>query len=73
MSFFPPKNGQHNKILLSTFTQKMSHVFDFCVVGAGLFGSACGKYAADFGDTVLIGPGEQAKFQALMSAIFWNG
>ena len=40
-----------------------SVVYDFCVVGSGLFGSSCAKYAAEDGPTILIGPSEEAKLK----------
>ena len=40
----------------------MDSIFDVAVIGAGLFGSSCAKWASeDFEATVLIGPSEEAK------------
>jgi hypothetical protein len=43
---------------------KMESEFEVCVIGAGLFGSACAKYAVEYGSkTILVGPREESKDQ----------
>jgi hypothetical protein len=46
-----------------SFLFAMESIFDVCVIGAGLFGSACAKYSSEDGSTILIGPSEGSKFQ----------
>ena len=42
----------------------MESEFEVCVIGAGLFGSACAKYAAESGSkTILVGPKEESREQ----------
>ena len=43
--------------------EAMESDFDFCVIGAGLFGSSCAKYASQFGSVILVGPSEDSRKQ----------
>ena len=43
--------------------EAMESDFEFCVIGAGLFGSSCAKYASQFGSVILVGPSEDSKKQ----------
>jgi len=54
--------------LYSTESGKMESEFEVCVIGAGLFGSACAKYVAESGSkTILVGPKEESREQVLHS------
>ena len=65
-----PNSLQFLSFLSVKMSQNVDPIYDFCVVGSGLFGSSCAKYAAQDGSTILIGPSEESKGKVKTCATF---